>query len=238
MMSMKTNPSRVAVSALALAFGLSAAAAQAATICVNPNKAGCQPTIQAGVAAALPGDTVKIAKGVYFENVVVNNQDIAITGGKSAILDPTAGGCTVGGFCFDDGDCGGGADLCDSPPPQLGNGFTINAVDVELRGFTIRNGQAHAIETNATGTTVNKMRIVGPSEACVKDNSGVNSQLIVQNSSFFAAGDTCIDSNGGTVLVFKNSFDGNSGDNIVINGDNAIVDNNKVTGGDKGTLIV
>jgi len=46
--------------------------ASAATVCVNTTgTAGCFPTIQQGVDAAVSGDTVEVAAGVYVERVVV-----------------------------------------------------------------------------------------------------------------------------------------------------------------------
>lgn len=48
-----------------------ASVASAATLCVDPDDAGCSATIQAAVDAAGAGDTIEIAKGLYFESVLI-----------------------------------------------------------------------------------------------------------------------------------------------------------------------
>src|SRR5688572_17056260 len=47
------------------------------------------PTIQAAVSAAQAGDTVLVAPGVYFENVVVSTSGVRLLGGGDAVLDGT-----------------------------------------------------------------------------------------------------------------------------------------------------
>ncbi len=55
--------------ALTLALPL---AASAATLCVNPaGTAGCSTTISAAIAAAHPGDVIKVAPGTYKEQVTI-----------------------------------------------------------------------------------------------------------------------------------------------------------------------
>jgi pectin methylesterase-like acyl-CoA thioesterase len=45
---------------------------KAATLCVNPGgTAGCKSTINAAVAAASAGDTIRVAAGTYKEDVVI-----------------------------------------------------------------------------------------------------------------------------------------------------------------------
>jgi parallel beta-helix repeat protein len=46
-------------------------------------------TIQAAVDAATPGDTVLVPPGLYRENVLVNKNNITITGSQAAIMDGT-----------------------------------------------------------------------------------------------------------------------------------------------------
>src|ERR1700723_3106590 len=62
---------RVALPSAACIFAM-ALPAQASTLCVNPNSVpGCVTTISAAVAAALPGDTIRVAPGTYREDVVI-----------------------------------------------------------------------------------------------------------------------------------------------------------------------
>ena len=43
-----------------------AGSAPAATVCVDAKQQGCFSTINAGIAAAAPGDTVLVAPGLWF----------------------------------------------------------------------------------------------------------------------------------------------------------------------------
>jgi len=53
-------------------FILSVPSLRAATLCVNPaGTGGCQSTINAAIAAASPGDTIRVASGTYKEDVVI-----------------------------------------------------------------------------------------------------------------------------------------------------------------------
>ncbi len=70
---------------LALTAGgvaLTAAPAQAATLCVNPGgTGGCFATIQGAINAAAPsGDSIQIASGTYNESKVLVNKSLTIQG--------------------------------------------------------------------------------------------------------------------------------------------------------------
>jgi hypothetical protein len=79
-----------------------------------------QPTIQAGINAANPGDTVLVAPGTYYENIAFNGKAITVTSSGGATATTIDGGATPGlavvGF---------------------GNNETRSSV---LSDFTIRNG--------------------------------------------------------------------------------------------------
>jgi len=78
---------------LALSFGASSATAQQ-TIYVPAS----QPTIQAAINAAVNGDTVLVAPGIYPENIDFNGKAIMVTssdGSASTIIDGGQNGVVV-----------------------------------------------------------------------------------------------------------------------------------------------
>lgn len=108
---------------LAVAVSLSAGPAGATTIFVP----GHQPTIQAGIDAAAPGDTVLANPGVYFENLDFTGKDITVasqflpTGNPALISQTVIDGSGVGSVV------------------RFENGESAAAM---LVGFTITNGDA------------------------------------------------------------------------------------------------
>ena len=129
---------------LAFLIGLSllcwAGAANAATLCVNKNgRAGCSSTISAAVAAASPGDTIVVARGIYKEDVLITKSlSLIARGNDNPTIDATglSNGIFINGM---------------SAAPKVGvanvliSGFTVhnanfegilvaNAYDVTLRG--------------------------------------------------------------------------------------------------------
>ena len=109
------------------------AAAHAATLCVDQHgKAGCYTTISAAVAAAAPGDTVKVNPGTYHESVVLK-QPIALLGRdrNSTIIDANglANGIYINGF----------------DNPALGFG---DLDEVTVSGFTVRSANYEGILVN------------------------------------------------------------------------------------------
>ena len=104
--------------AVAIGLALCAlSAAHAATIKVP----GDHATIQAAIDAASPGDTIKVGKGTYQENLVIPAAKTGLTlgGAKGTVLEARPAG-------------GDGA----------GPGLIVRADGVTLRGVTIRNAEA------------------------------------------------------------------------------------------------
>jgi hypothetical protein len=228
----------------------------AATVCVNPGRSGCENTIQAGVDAATSGDTVKIANGVYFENVSITTSGITVSGGRKAILDPTfPGTCsvTVADACYVDGDCPG-VETCQNQGD--GDGVSVGANDVELKGFTIRNGQDNSIqiEPGVTGTEISGMQLFASDSYCIYGNGGTSAgPTIVERNEFRACGSDClylsgtwhgvdvsrnnmmqcngygVDFSGDDAIVERNLIDNMDGDGVEIDGDRAEVVRNRIS---------
>lgn len=113
-------------------------AANAATLCVNPNgKLGCKTTISAAVAAASNGDTIQVMQGTYKEQVVITKSLslVAYDGGHPTI-DATgkANGIFVNGM---------------SAAPNAG------VANILISGFNIRNANFEGILiANASDVTI------------------------------------------------------------------------------------
>jgi parallel beta-helix repeat protein len=115
---------------------LISSAANAATLCVNPTgSGGCSTTINAAVALALAGDTIKVAKGTYAEDVVIS-KTLSLIGAnqKTTIIDATglATGIHIDGL----------------DNPGMVDGSLVS-------GFTVKNAKFEGILiTNASSVTV------------------------------------------------------------------------------------
>lgn len=116
-------------------------AAVASMSCVNPNgKAGCYSTIGAAVAAAAPGSTIKVAQGIYKEDVVIDKSLSLIAADLSnPVIDATG----------------------------LANGIYVDGLDnpglsnVVVSGFTIKNANFEGIlVTNASNIILSDNRVL------------------------------------------------------------------------------
>lgn len=112
--------------------------AVAATLCVNPGgKYGCMATIGAAVAAASPGDTIQVARGVYKEDVRIT-KSLSLVGQdhQQPVIDATGmpNGILVDGR---------------SAAPHTG------VANVLISGFTIQNANFEGIlVVNASDVTI------------------------------------------------------------------------------------
>src|SRR6185503_19215898 len=110
----------------------------AATWCVNPRgTARCKSTITAAVAAASPGDTIRVARGFYREDIVISKSLSLIGAGRyGTVIDATgkANGIFIDGT---------------ASSPNTG------VSDVTISGFTIENANFEGIlVASATGVTI------------------------------------------------------------------------------------
>jgi nitrous oxidase accessory protein NosD len=144
-----TNMSPVYLRSLALSFAASAfllcaaPTLMAATLCVNPGGIGsCKSTISAAVAAASPGDTIRVAPGTYKEEIVITKSlSLVSWGHRKPVIDATG----------------------------LGNGIFVNGMsaapaagvsNVLISGFEIENANFEGIlVANASDVTLLRNRV-------------------------------------------------------------------------------
>ena len=110
---------------VSLILGIILSPAMAAIINVPAD----QPSIQAGINAAVAGDTVLVAPGTYFENINFNGKPILVTssaGPTTTIID----GARLG------------------PVVTFSTGETLASM---LSGFTLQNGQSNTASQDAGG---------------------------------------------------------------------------------------
>jgi nitrous oxidase accessory protein NosD len=126
-----------AVAGLALFFACATSGLAAATLCVNPGgTSGCKGSITAAVAAASPGDIIKVWPGTYKEDVVITKSLSLLATGGWTVIDATglANGIFINGM---------------SAAPMAGVG------DVVVSGFTIRNANFEGVlVANASNVTL------------------------------------------------------------------------------------
>ncbi len=128
------------------AVAMASSAARAATLCVEPSgHGGCKTTISAAVAAANPGDVIRVDEGVYHEDVIIQ-KSLSLLGEspRNTIIDATGllNGVNVDGI---------GA-------PNLAH--------VIVSGFTVRNANAQGIVvTNASDVLISNNHVTGNDKA-------------------------------------------------------------------------
>jgi parallel beta-helix repeat protein len=197
----------VAILGLLLLTGLSRPAV-AATRCVNPHgRAGCFSSIQAAVTAASPGDTVRVARGTYKEDVMIT-KPLSLIGNaeENTTIDATG----------------------------LKSGITITGTrDVVVSDFTVENADAAGIWiTGSSFITISDNRVINNDKGLIP---GANASCPALNGTPFEAGEA-EDCGEGVFLsavdhsiLANNTITGNAG-GILITDDTGPTHDNLVTG--------
>ncbi len=141
-----TSRAWVAAALLQLAFGQ---ASSADTLYVPAE----YPTIQGAIAAAAPDDTVRVAAGIYPENVTVNKRITLDGAGASTVIRPLSGNGIVISAS------GGGSnspliirDLTVADCAATGIRIAATANYLSLANVTVSNCAAHGMEIFTTGS--------------------------------------------------------------------------------------
>ena len=195
------------------------------------NVPGGQPTIQAGINAAINGDTVLVAPGTYFENINFNGKAITVTssagaaqtiidgGGKASVVTFSSGegiNSALNGFTVQNGAAGyagGGLDINGASPTITNNTIQNNKACAEGGGIAVGNGspviQGNTIQNNTQsscsgGSGGGGIALLGASGTRVIGN-------VIMNNSWPSGYGGGISMNGaGSVLVQNNVIAGNT----------------------------
>ncbi len=161
------------------------------------NVPGDAATIQAGIDGAMPGDTVLVAEGHYYERLNFLGKDILLT---SEYL-YTGNDLTIQNTIIDGEESKGGAKSDTMCVIMFCSGETSNAV---IQGFTIQNGQGWKNAYN---------RWLGGGIMCIAASPTITHNIIRQNSVAHNGGGLCGINEGSDpsdVTVTYNTFTANT----------------------------
>lgn len=194
---------------ISIALILPVAPALGATLCVNPGgTAGCYKTITAAVSAAAPGDAIRVAPGVYREDVIVG-KSLSLVGAGSSNTVIDASGMSNGIY----------VDGIDAP--QLS--------DVLIKGFTVRNANFEGIlVANAAAVTVADNHVVHNDRSLISgpDCPGIPA---FETAEGFDCGEG-IHLSGAAHSIVSNNYIASNAGGILISDDTAEANNNLITG--------
>ena len=251
--------SRIALLALLLSPLLANPAAAQTTIRVPAD----QPTIQAAISAAAPGDVVLVAPGTYFEQINFLGKAIILTseaGPSGTIIDGSAGGAVVtfnagegrgsviSGFTITNGGgfSGSGVVVSNASPIIDTNIITANrgcdgvGINVSFGSPLITNNQITGnIRAGCSGGVGGAgIKVGGASAAVIESNFIADNSLTGGNGggiSLFAAGAPVIRNN----RIVRNSVSGLSpaaqgGAIYIVNQSDALIVQNLIVGNSAG----
>ena len=189
-------------------------------------------TIQAAVDAAKPGDTIFVPPGNYRGGILIDKNDITLTGSREAVIDASdfSTGITVGTGRLLRGE---GGLRC---PPLAVRNFTLN-------GLTIKNPRFSGIFLigvdgyRLSGTTYIENQVYGPFPICSRNGRIDFNSVTVRNASttvdagIYVGGDD-------TVTVSDNHVSGYAIGVEIENSSNAIIENNVLSGNTCGILVI
>lgn len=192
------------VASFAVLASLAGTAAHAATVCVDPGKATCQPTIQDGVNAAHAGDTVSIAGGEFYEGVEVPaGRDGLIIKGKNSIIDSSTLGVP---------------------------GIQILSAGVAISGVVVRNSDDQGIQVGAgaNGVHISKVTIQNVGGDCVYTNGD---DMVLENSTLVACGSYVVEGPADGLVIRNNTMKHADSGGIVLDSPshNAVIEKNTIS---------
>lgn len=123
---------------------LALASPSSGAVCVDVGKPGCEATLQEALLVAAPGETIRVAKGVYQGPVTIGVQDVSLIGASGAVIEA-------------------------DPALAATASVRIAANGVTLEGLSLRLATSDGvrIEPDVVGTTLRELRIVGAARSCI-----------------------------------------------------------------------
>ncbi len=243
---------RIGIAALSLAAGMLAGTVPAGAAAVI-NVPADQPTIQAAVDAAADGDTVLVAAGSYFENVVIADKSITLAagsglvvidgGGLDSVVTITNSNSVLRGFLIQNGRdlWGGGVSVTGGAPLVELNTIAANTACDSGAGVSVRFSAATVRDNTITenrqqscsgGSGGGGVLVGGAGTAQILDNH------IVGNSHGTRGGGIALNAAGSPVIsgnVIESNDSGTGGGIAAINVSDALIVNNFIVSNSAGS---